>query len=84
MRFATWVVLGSVLLGGGSAEAGWFGSSSKHPKPLQILEVNRSWDTSHAVVHLRTGKYDKTGWGAQWKQIFRNNSHVNHHYVRSN
>ena len=84
MRIAGWVVLGALVLGSASAEAGWFGSSSNHPKPIHVLNINRSWDAGHAIVHLRSGKYDKPGWGAQWKQVFRNANHVNHHYLRNN
>jgi len=84
MRIAGLVVLCGLVLGTASAEAGWFGVGSKQPKPISVLEINRSWEPSHAVVHVRSNKYEKTGWGAQWKQIFRNAHHVNHHSIRGN
>jgi hypothetical protein len=83
MRIAGLIVLGGLLLGAsGVAEARWLVFGSKQPKPIKILDINRNWNSTHGSNQTGEHKYNKPGWGAQWKQIFRDRRHPSHPYVR--
>ena len=81
MRIAVLVVSCGLLLGAsGAAEAGWFGS--KQPKPISVLNISPPWNANHAGSHVRQHRYNKPGWGAQWKQFFRMGPYRAQPYVR--
>jgi hypothetical protein len=83
MRIARSIVIGGLLIVASSAaEAGWLGSGDKLPKPLNMLTVSRPYDPSHAHPAMREHKYNKPGWGAQWKLIFRKSPYHVHPYIR--
>lgn len=76
------LTIGLALLLSGVAEAGWFGSGSKHPKPLDPLTRVRGWDTARRTHGTRPNKYTKPGWGAQWKLMLKNHPVRPHPYIR--
>jgi hypothetical protein len=83
MSIARLIVIGSLLMGASAAaEAGWLGSGSGLPKPIDNLQIHRLADAGRRAHPLREYKYNRAGWGAQWKQIFRNYSYRAQPYIR--
>lgn len=83
MRIARSIVVGGLLLAASSvAEAGWFGFGSKQPKPINALNISGPYDPSHTHRSLRDNKYNKIGWGARWKLLFRTTPYHVHPYIR--
>jgi hypothetical protein len=70
-------MIGAVLvLASSAAEAGL-------PKPINMLTISRRWDPSRRAASMRSHKYNRPGWGAQWKLLFRSTAYQGHHYIRT-
>lgn len=83
MRIARLIVIGGLLVVVSSAaEAGGRGSDAKLPKPIDVLSISRPWDPSRTRPSLREHKYNKPGWGAQWKQLFHTTPYRAQPYIR--